>query len=200
MWRHSARPVSWLRFEMNVRCQKIPYLQEYHTCRFLQIIITEDHLTFKPSCMKSEMLELKEGAYHSRKGVLFLSAYALKKPKVPLWMYIDRTYYFTISYIDLSYPRCIILQRRQDCDVHTLSGAFISSFTSPFVCCRCWCLCHLLKGGRSIREYTTRNTYKHIILWLCTIVDEWRNDVGNDVWIYSRINNVILSLSRLWRG
>ena len=25
MWRHSARPVSWLRFEMNVRCQKIPY-------------------------------------------------------------------------------------------------------------------------------------------------------------------------------
>ena len=50
----------------------LTYLQEYHTCRFLQII-TEDHLTFKPSCMKSEMLELMEGAYHTTYIVIGVS-------------------------------------------------------------------------------------------------------------------------------
>lgn len=70
-----------------------------------------------------------------------------------------------------------------------LSHAFIASFTSP-LCCRC--SCHLLEG-RSVWKYTL-NTYFAASWWL-------KNHVVNNDWIhnYSRINNIILTLSRLWR-
>ena len=99
--------------------------------------ITEDPLLTKPSRMKSETGALMEGAYHSRKGVLFLTACALKKPRVPLWMYLDRIHIPIYIYFEdfhnifhrfiLCSMYVSLLQRRQYSflghkrrDVHTL--------------------------------------------------------------------------------